>query len=303
MPIYLELPGIAGDVKGDVHDKWFLLEGFTITNIARRKLDPKERDQAIDVTVVRKSDAISPTLMAAQGRQFDEASIDSVRFSETARLVLVDAAIARFQGSADRGQGAMDTIDLHARAHRFESPRPPLAPGGPGGAGAPGGPTGPVTMNQPPVRPASHPVVRAHNFAVNEHSTINLRPERFVEIALPVLLGDGGARVYPPSGAVLRLASNRGYERRVAVSGGMVTNDEFCSLRFYDVSEKSTDELFTATLENNGKSETIFRDRPIATYIVAARQNGKYETAFAQPAADTPQPATHDGLLAPVGEA
>ena len=126
------------------------------------------------------------------------------------------------------------------------------------------------------------PVVRARPEDMALHSTLNLRLDKFFELALPVLDGDDDddGHAYPPPGAIIRLVSEGGYECVMEVDKGVRTDDEYCSFRFCDIDESYRDDAFSATLEWEDERETIFRYKRISTFVSAARQRGDYEPTF-----------------------
>ncbi|GMU84064.1 MAG: hypothetical protein AMXMBFR47_39340 [Planctomycetota bacterium] len=275
--LFLSMPGIAGAATDPAHRAWIELKRI-LRLTADGSSHPKflhtgprfpQVVRAVEaasgsLSVLKFRDAASDALQQAllANREFDVVILDHVHVGTTRRFQFEKVRLTQFsRSSADEAiirkpaERAGDEFTLiYDRYQR----RPP--------------PSGKA--------PTVHPVARAHAAATTERTTINLRPPKFFELALPVLTGEGGKRIHPPTDAALRLVSNRGYDRSVPIAKGMITEDGFCSIRFDDISEKATDELFTATLVRGLEIETIFKDRRVATYIAAARKNGPYEPAF-----------------------
>lgn len=274
--LFLSVPGIAGTASEPAHRQWIELK--RILSLAADGSSHPKQDASNRITTLQRSkeadsgtirllkypddatDALQRALAAT--RTFEAVTLDVVhagalrRFQfEKVSFVQVTRSSADEKAIRDRTDPAGDEV-----VFIYERLKRQLPPSG--------------------KKPTTHPVARAHAAAPAERTTINLRPPKFFELALPVLSGDGGKTVYPPADAAVRLVSDRGYDRRYPISAGMTTPDGFCSFRFHDISEKATDELFTATLERGTEVETIFKDRRVATYIAAARKNGPYEPAF-----------------------
>ncbi|MCC6361187.1 MAG: type VI secretion system tube protein Hcp [Phycisphaerales bacterium] len=275
--LFLSIPGIAGAATDPAHRGWIELkrivrltaDGTSLPKFMDRGQRFPQVVRAVEaasgsLSVLKFRDAASDALQQAllANREFDVVILDHVHLGTTRRFQFENVRLTQFsRSSADEAiirkpaERAGDEFTLiYDRYQR----RPP--------------PSGKA--------PTVHPVARAHAAATTERTTINLRPPKFFELALPVLTGEGGKRIHPPTDAVLRLVSNRGYDRSVPIAKGMITEDGFCSIRFDDISEKATDELFTATLVRGLEIETIFKDRRVATYVAAARKNGPYEPAF-----------------------
>lgn len=291
---FLQVPGIPGEVKEAPHSGWIGLLNVELhpsgAGVGRQMVNDRGRPSHVEpaptsahgaLTVTKRTDSATSKLRAAFEAQthFALLVVDIPHASGTHRLTLQNALIVTIQTRSTPTrppalgpQPIQEVITLsYDRVER--------------------------DLQAPPRKPAAHPVTRANMLAVSERSTINLRPPKFFELALPVLSGENGKRIYPPLGATLRLTSQRGYDRSYSAAEGMVTDDDYCSFRFYDISEKATDELFTATLEAGGETETIFKDRRVATYIQAARKKGDYETAFSP--ADGKQTAPRGDELLP----
>ncbi len=286
--LFLQVPGIAGVSKDPAHAGWIdltaleSLDAHPVKTVEEQWGDkrqpvvvPVSDDQSGELTVSKPNDADSPKLLDAfQSRQhFDWIVVDIVTKDGSQQIRLEDVVEVMYGEQKDHSSQLV----------RFSYARHQAAP-----------------ATKPGKKPSHHPVARANSTAATERSTINLRPPRFFELALPILKGDNGKRRYPPADANLHLTSQKGYDQSRPISEGMITDDQYCSFRFYDISEKNLDELFTATLERSGEKETIFKDRKAATYIRAARKTGKYEAAF-PPGGDAQSGAQRDELLAPAG--
>lgn len=274
--LFLSVPGIAGTATDPSHRQWIELKRI-LSLTADGSSHPKQNTSDRIPTLERSKEADSGTIRLLKYR--DDATDALQRALAATRIIEVVTLDVAHAGVLRRFQfEKVELIQVTRSSADEKAIRNRTDPSG-----------DEVTFiyerlrREPPPsvkRPTAHPVARAHAAALTEQTTINLRPPKFFELALPVLSGEGGKTIYPPSDAAVRLVSNRGYDRRFPVSAGMTTPDGFCSFRFHEISEKATDELFTATLERGAEIETIFKDRRVATYIAAARKNGPYEPAF-----------------------
>lgn len=314
IPAYFRFPGISSETKDPRRADWIELSAVELT--VDRNSQPNARR---DMRISKPLESATPRLFEALTgkKRFPTVVIEFERPSRRgggevyASLTLEDVVIERREvfmpsrssqdshtRSDDGEQG--ERLTLSFARQRLEHEDAANAVDDAWATSATTGTRAAFQQEAPAAKkPAPRAVTRANATAATEHSTINLRPPKFFELALPILTGENGKRIYPPATATLRLTSQRGYNRSYDVSDGMITDDQYCSFRFYDISEKAIDELFTATLESGGETELIFKDRRVATYIQAARKTGRYETTFAEPPVGQAQPPPRDELLAP----
>jgi len=276
---FLSVSGVAGESTAPGHQGWIDAVEFRVAedelSASRFSVDSSPaKPPLLPIVHVRIIDGkYIPALAEAFQSKKHSALVQVEEASDGAtRYILNDAWITRFEADAKRRHWVTFESKQNIKTE--------LAP-------------------SKPAKPASHPVVRSNSSAATERSTINLRVPKFYELALPVLTSATGARIHPPLNGELHLTSNKGYREVRPIAAGMITDDQYCSFRFYDITEKQIDDLFTAELQTKSGVETIFKDRRIATYIQAARTNSEFEATFAPGPQASQASDAHDELLPP----